>query len=161
LPLLPETEVSLPVHCCADILAEETGVQSDLCDQPWLGIPNWYTDRSSFLVEGKRMVGEAVVDSKHVVWASSLPEGTLAQEAELIALTQALWMAEGWLINIYTDSRYTFATAHVHGAIYRQRGLLMSAGKDIKNKEEILSLLEAIHMPAKVAIIHCLGHQRG
>ena len=102
------------------------------------------------------MVGEAVVDSKHVVWASSLPEGTLAQEAELIALTQALWMAEGWLINIYTDSRYTFATAHVHGAIYRQRGLLMSAGKDIKNKEEVLSLLEAIHMPAKVAIIYCL-----
>lgn len=107
------------------------------------------------------MVGEAVVDSKHVVWASSLPEGTLAQEAELIALTQALWMAEGWLINIYTDSRYTFATAHVHGAIYRQRGLLTSAGKNIKNKEEILSLLEAIHLPVKVAIIHCPGHHKG
>ena len=67
------------------------------------------------------MAGAAVVDGKYVVWASSLPEGTLAQEAELIALTQALWMAEGWLINIYTDSRYTFATAHVHGAIYRQK----------------------------------------
>jgi hypothetical protein len=39
--------------------------------------------------------------------------------------------------------------------------LLTSAGKDIKNKEEILSLLEAIHLPAKVAIIHCPGHQKG
>ena len=45
--------------------------------------------------------------------------------------------------------------------MYRQRGLLTSAGKDIKNKEEILSLLEAIHLPAKVAIIHCPGHHKG
>ena len=69
-------------------------------------------------------------------------------------------MAEGKPINIYTDSRYAFATVHIHGAIYRQRGLLTSAGKDIKNKEEILALLEAIHLPKKVAIIHCLGHQK-
>ena len=70
-------------------------------------------------------------------------------------------LAEGKAINIYTDSRYAFATAHVHGAIYRQRGLLTSAGKDIKNKEEILGLLEAVHLPLKVAIIHCPGHQKG
>ena len=103
----------------------------------------------------------AVVDGKQVVWAGSLPEVMSAKKAELITLTQALQMAEGQSINIYTDSRYAFATAHVHGAIYRQRGLLTSAGKDIKNKEEILSLLEAIHLPAKVAIIHCPGHQKG
>ena len=70
-------------------------------------------------------------------------------------------MAEGKAINIYTDSRYAFATAHIHGAIYKQRGLLTSAGRDIKNKEEILALLEAVHLPKKVAIIHCPGHQRG
>ena len=39
--------------------------------------------------------------------------------------------------------------------------LLTSAGKDIKNEEEILSLLEAIHLPKKLAIIHCPGHQKG
>jgi hypothetical protein len=38
---------------------------------------------------------------------------------------------------------------------------LTSAGKDIKNKEEILGLLEAVHLPLKVAIIHCPGHQKG
>ena len=49
----------------------------------------------------------------------------------------------------------------VHGAIYRQHGLLTSAGKDIKNKEKILGLLEVVHLPLKVAIIHCPGHQKG
>jgi hypothetical protein len=38
---------------------------------------------------------------------------------------------------------------------------LTSTGKDIKNKEEILSLLEAVHLPDKVVIIHCSGHQKG
>ena len=70
-------------------------------------------------------------------------------------------LAERKLITIYTDSRCSFATDHVHGAIYQQRGLLTSTGKDIKNKEEILSLLEAIHLPKKLAIIHCPGHQKG
>jgi hypothetical protein len=39
------------------------------------------------------------------------------------------------------DSRYAFATAHVHEAIYQQKSLLMSGRKEIKNKEEILALL--------------------
>lgn len=118
-------------------------------------------DGSSFVVEGKGMAGAAVVDGKRTVWASSLPEGTSAQRAELIELTQALRLASGNCVNIYTDSCYAFATAHVHGAIYKQRGLLTSWGKEIKNKEEIISLLEAIHLPKKVAIIHCPGHQKG
>ncbi|XP_035296978.1 protein NYNRIN-like isoform X3 [Cricetulus griseus] len=159
--LLPEAKDSTPVHRCTDVLAEETGTRKDLTDQPWPGVPNWYIDGSSFVVEGKRRAGAVVVDGKQVIWASSLPEGTSAQKAELLALTQALRLAEGKAINIYTDSRYAFATAHIHGAIYRQRGLLTSAGRDVKNKEEILALLEAIHLPQKLAIVHCLGHQKG
>lgn len=123
--------------------------------------PNWYTDGSSFVTEGKRRAGVAVLDGKQVIWASQLPEGTSAQKAELIALIQALRLSEQKYTNIYTDSRYAFTTAHVNGAIYRQRGLLTSSGKDIQNKEEILSLLEAIHLPKKVAIIHYPGHQKG
>lgn len=80
---------------------------------------------------GKGRARVAVVDGKTVIWASSLPEGTLAQKAELIALTQALRLAERKAINIYTDNQYAFATAHVHGAIYRQLRLLISAGRDI------------------------------
>jgi hypothetical protein len=86
---------------------------------------------------------------KQTIWVTSLSEGTSAQKAELITLTQALRLVEGKNINIYMNSRYAFVTTHIHGAIYKQRGLLTSAGKNIKNKEEILSLLEAIHLPKK------------
>jgi hypothetical protein len=81
--LLPETDDSSPTHHCADILA-------DLKDQPWPGSSSCYTDGSSFLIEGKQKVGAAVVDRKQVIWASSLPEGTSSQKAELVALIQAL-----------------------------------------------------------------------
>lgn len=70
-------------------------------------------------------------------------------------------MAEGKKLNVYTDSRYAFATAHIHGEIYRWRGLLTSEGKDIKNKTEILALLKALFLPQKLSIIHCPGHQKG
>ena len=108
--LLPMTDDSSPTHHCADILAEETGTRNDLKDQPWPGSPSWYTDGSNFVVEGKWKVGTAVVDRKQVIWASGLPEGTSAQKTKLVALIQALQMAKGKSINIYTDSRYAFAT---------------------------------------------------
>ena len=52
-------------------------------------------------------------------------------------------MEEGKRINIYTDSRYAFATAHIHGALYRERGLLTAEGETVKNKTEFLELLKA------------------
>jgi ribonuclease HI len=63
-------------------------------------------------------------------------------------------------VNIYTDSKHAFATLHVHGAIYKERGPMTAGGKEIKNKEEILQLLEAVREPSQVDIIHCRGHQR-
>jgi hypothetical protein len=64
-------------------------------------------------------------------------------------------------VNIYTGSKHAFATLHVHGATYKERGLLIAWRKEIKNKEEILQLLEAVWEPSHVAIIHCRGHERG
>jgi ribonuclease HI len=49
----------------------------------------------------------------------------------------------------------------MHGAIYKERGLLTAGRKKIKNKEEILQLLEAVWEPSQVAVMHCRGHQRG
>jgi ribonuclease HI len=43
-----------------------------------------------------------------------------AQKMELIALTKTLELGASKKINIYTDSRYAFATAHIHGAIYQE-----------------------------------------
>ena len=81
--LLPDTQEETP-HDCQQILAEVHG--------------------TSYLLEGQRKAGAAVVDGTEVVWASALPPGTSAQRAELIALTQALKEAEGKKANIYTDS---------------------------------------------------------
>ena len=49
----------------------------------------------------------------------------------------------------------------MHGSIYQERGLLTTDGKTVKNKEEILALLEALWLPLKVDIILCPGHQKG
>ena len=151
-----------PHHDCLEILAETHGTRPDLTDQPLPDADHtWYTDGSSFLQEGQRRAGAAVTTETEVIWAKALPAGTSAQRAELIALTQALKMAEGKKLNVYTDSRYAFATAHVHGEIYRRRGLLTSEGKEIKNKGEILALLKALFLPKRLSIIHCPGHQKG
>uniref|UniRef100_UPI0000DD5CC8 Reverse transcriptase/ribonuclease H n=1 Tax=Moloney murine leukemia virus TaxID=11801 RepID=UPI0000DD5CC8 len=133
------------------ILAEAHGTRPDLTDQPLPDADHtWYTDGSSLLQEGQRKAGAAVTTETEVIWAKALPAGTSAQRAELIALTQALKMAEGKKLNVYTDSRYAFATAH-----------LTSEGKEIKNKDEILALLKALFLPKRLSIIHCPGHQKG
>ena len=83
-----------------------------------------------------------------------------AQRAELYALIQALELSKGKKTNIYTDSSYEFATLHVHVSLYKQRGLLTANWKDIKNKEEILTLIDALWEPEKVPVMHCWGHQK-
>ena len=62
-------------------------------------------------------------------------------------------MAEGRRVNIYTASQDAFAMAHVHGQVYKKRSLLTSEGTTIKNKHEIVQLLEAIWLPTELFII--------
>ncbi|XP_029779157.1 uncharacterized protein LOC115278806 [Suricata suricatta] len=159
--LLPTPDLDTPLHDCVNILAQVHGTREDLRDQP---LPDteitWFTDGSSFIHQGQRYAGAAVTSETEVIWASALPPGTSAQKAELIALTQALNLGRDKKLTVYTDSRYAFATAHVHGAIYRERGLLTAEGKNIKNKNEIIALLKAIWAPKKLAIVHCPGHQK-
>ncbi|XP_036056240.1 uncharacterized protein LOC118591902, partial [Onychomys torridus] len=97
--LNPATLLPLPAssgeHDCLQILAEAHGTRPDLTDQPLKDSDYvWFTDGSSFLEEGTRRAGAAVTTESEVVWASPLPAGTSAQRAELIALAQALRMAE-------------------------------------------------------------------
>ena len=160
--LLPLPGDQLSPHDCRQVLAETHGTREDLKDTELPDADHtWYTDGSSYLDSGTRRAGAAVVDGHTTIWAQSLPPGTSAQKAELIALTKALELSKGKKANIYTDSRYAFATAHTHGSIYERRGLLTSEGKEIKNKAEIIALLKALFLPREVAIIHCPGHQKG
>ncbi|KAK1340843.1 LOW QUALITY PROTEIN: hypothetical protein QTO34_017238 [Cnephaeus nilssonii] len=76
-----------------------------------------------------------IVSNFETTEAQALPEGWSVQRAELWALVRALELSKN---KRDTDSRYAFATLHVHGAIYKERGLLTARGKGIKNQNEIL-----------------------
>lgn len=79
-------------------------------------------DGSSFSQNRTKYAGVAMVDLGSVICTTGLLPGTSAQHAELKALTQALKLVKGSIANIYTDSRYVFATADVHGFIYQEKG---------------------------------------
>jgi hypothetical protein len=95
--LLPNLDLEAPLHDCQEIIAEITQVRPDLQDST---LPNselvWYTDGSSFILDGVRKAGAAVVDQGgNIIWSASLPPGTSAQKAELIVLAEALEWDEG------------------------------------------------------------------
>ena len=55
----------------------------------------WYTDGSSFVLDGKRRARYAVVSNFETVETKCLRPGTSVQLAELIALTRALELGKG------------------------------------------------------------------
>ena len=89
-----------------------------------------------------------------------MPPGTSAQLAELIALTRALELGKGERVAIYTDSKYAFLVLHAHDAIWKERGQLTTRGAPIKYGDQILRLLEAVHLPTEVSVSLCKGHQK-
>ena len=54
-----------------------------------------FTDGISFVWDGKRKAGYAMVTAEQVLEATPLPQGTSAQLAELVALTRALELSKG------------------------------------------------------------------
>jgi ribonuclease HI len=136
--------------------------QPDLTDQPIGNLDvEYFTNSSSFVWDDIQFAGYAVVTLDSVIEALSLPVGTSAQKAELVALMWALQLTAGVWVNIYTDSKYAFTTIDVHGALYKRRGLINSGGKSIKYGQEILELLDTVWAPKWVAVIHCQRHQKG
>ncbi|XP_053863085.1 uncharacterized protein LOC128825070 [Malaclemys terrapin pileata] len=158
--LLPETEKQ--EHDCLEIIDVQYSSRLDLKDQP---LPNadleWYTDGSSTVVDGQRRAGYAIVSLHDTVEAESLPAGTSAQLAELVALTHALELAKDKRVNIFTDSKYAFGVLHAHAGLWKQRGMLTAQGSPVKHGSQILRLLEAVQLPSAVAVVHCKAHQKG
>ena len=107
----------------------------------------WYTDGSSFVLDGKRRAGHAAVSNFETIEAKPLPPGTSAQLAELIALTRALELGQGKRIAIYTDSKYAFLVLHAHAAVWKERGHLTTQRSPVKYGDQILRLLEEVHLP--------------
>ncbi|XP_050842336.1 uncharacterized protein LOC127060970 [Serinus canaria] len=157
---LSENQGEAVHHDCLETIEATYSSRPDLKDTPLDDAETWFTDKSSYAANRKRHAGYAVTTCREVIESGPLPTGTSAQKAEIIALTRALEMAKGKKINIYTDSRYAFGVVHAHGAIWKERGLLTSQGKNIKHAQEIIQLLEAVQLPEKVAIMHIKAHQR-
>jgi ribonuclease HI len=82
--------------------------------------------------------GYAIVTLDSVIEACPLPVETSAQKAEFVTFTQALQLAAGVWVNIYIDSKYAVTTIHVHGALYKDKGLINLGGKTIKYGQKIL-----------------------
>ncbi|XP_069929349.1 ribonuclease H-like [Oryctolagus cuniculus] len=113
----------------------------------------WFTDGSSYMKEGVRKAGYAVVDLTQTIEAQALPHNTTAQKAELIALTRALQLGKGQRVNIYTDSRYAFLVLHAQAASWKERSLITAKKSPVKYGKEILALLQAVLEPLEVAVI--------
>ncbi|XP_056671752.1 uncharacterized protein LOC107651290 [Monodelphis domestica] len=108
---------------------------------------------------GIRKAGYSVVSQTSTTEAKGLSPGNSAQKSKLIALTRALQLAEGKKANVFTDSKYAFHVLHVHGAIWKERGLLTTKNSPLKDRKEVPSLFEAVTLPSKIAVIYCRGHQ--
>uniref|UniRef100_A0A8C5PBS4 RNase H type-1 domain-containing protein n=1 Tax=Leptobrachium leishanense TaxID=445787 RepID=A0A8C5PBS4_9ANUR len=159
--LLPDCEED-PDHECLQVMEEVFSSRTDLKDVPLDKYDlQLFTDGSSYMDDGKKVSGYAVISAEEIIEANPLPGHTSAQLAEITALTRALQLSEGKRVNIYTDSKYAFMTVHAHGALYKERGLLTSSGQQIKHAAEITALLDAVWKPSAVSIMHCRGHQKG
>ncbi|XP_050843787.1 uncharacterized protein LOC127061225 [Serinus canaria] len=160
-PPSSETAEGELAHDCMEIIEQVYSSRMDLKDTP-MEDPDWelFTDGSSFVENGTRYAGYSVVSTTQVIEAKALPPGTSAQKAEVIGLTRALVLSAGKKVNIWTDSKYAFGVVHIHGALWKERGLLSAQGTMIKHHTEVLALLEAVHKPEKVAVMHVRGHQK-
>ena len=148
--LLPTPEGSLPFHSCLETLDHWTKPREELSEDPLTNCEEiWYTDGSSFVLDGKRRADYAVVSNFETTEAKPLPPGTSAQLAELIALTRALELGKGKRIAIYTDSKSAFLVLHAHAAIWKERGHLTTRGSPIKYGDKILRFLRQSICPLR------------
>ena len=121
--LLPIPEGSLPFHSCLETLDHWTKPQEGLSEDPLINPEEiWYTDGSSFVLDGKRRARYAVVSNFETTEAKHLPPGTSAQLAVLIALIQVLELGKGKRVAIDTDSKYAFLVLPAQAAIWKERG---------------------------------------
>ena len=87
----------------------------------------WYADGISFVMDGKRRAGYAVVSNFETIEAKPSLQGISVQ----LALTQALELGKGKRVAIYTDSNYAFLVLHAHADIWKERGHLTTRGSPI------------------------------
>uniref|UniRef100_UPI00398EE68E ribonuclease H-like n=1 Tax=Pristiophorus japonicus TaxID=55135 RepID=UPI00398EE68E len=121
----------------------------------------FYVVRSREYIDGAPRTGWAVVNEHLDVERSGRIDGSLsAQVAELVALTEALKLAEGKTVNIYTNSRYAFGVVHDYMTAWGRRDFITTGGEPVKNQVRIRNLLEASSKPTQAAVIKIKAHQK-
>jgi ribonuclease HI len=121
---------------------ENYAAQPDLTDGP-LKNPDLelYTNSSSFVKNGVRHAGFAVVTEFDILKSGPLPPNISAQLAELMTLTEALRLSKEQRVNIYTDSKYAFLILHAHAAIWKKRRILTTTGTDSHKDQREVTLI--------------------
>ena len=77
--LLPTPRGSLPFHSCLETLEHWAKPREGLSEYPLTNSEEiWYTDGSSFVLDGKRRAGDAVVSNFETIEAKPLPQGQQA-----------------------------------------------------------------------------------
>ena len=134
----------------------------ELQEIPWSNTDfPWFTDGSYFKGDNsKYCAGYAITNLFDIVEAASLSMATSAQQTKLYALIQTCTLAKDKTANIYIDSKYTFRVAHDFGMLWKQHGFLTSSGNTIKLGPYVQELLNAMFLPATLAIIKILGHSK-
>ncbi|CAI5689825.1 unnamed protein product [Oreochromis niloticus] len=157
--LLPTQEDGEP-HSCTAVLGETCTPRIDLLDVPIESsdIVLYVDGSSSRDSRGTNRVGFAVCSDHATLVSGSLPRHFSAQTAELLALTEACKLGECQSATIYTDSRYAFGLVHDFAALWRHRKFLKSDGKPILNANQAAVLLDAILLPARIAVVKCAAH---
>ena len=87
-----------------------------------------------------------------------LPEHCSAQQAELLELTEACKLGSGLKVNIYSDSAYTIGVCLSWIGVWKGRDFVNASGITIKNGIQFEALLEAMLLPAQLAILKVRAH---
>ncbi|KAK0146709.1 Gag-pol polyprotein [Merluccius polli] len=163
-------------HNCSQHITEQLRARSDLRASPLKGkdVETWFTDGCCYKdPQGNNIASWAVVrqernddhryDSRPEY--ATLRHGVLedrpsAQKAELMAVIQALEMADKLRLNIYTDSNYVYEMAHLNATQAKVREWKTSTGLPVKHQALVQRLLCAIQLPQEVAILKCKGHSK-
>ena len=135
----PDPEAEHLSHDCVQTLDMTFNPFEHITDQPLTDpkVPSWFMDGSA-QKQAPFGAGYAIVQGQpdkvippRLIKSATLPAHTSSQQAELIALTQALTLAKDQKINIYIDSKYVYNILHSYIIIWREKGFLTQKGTPV------------------------------
>ena len=154
-------------HVCSEAIKKAVKIRPGLEAEPLDPVDmTLYTDGCCYrAANGENVASWAVVEQTNKGVCTTLASGILeqpasAQRAELYAMCEGLRIAQGQMLNLYTDSNYAYELAHLNGRQMMDRQMTTSAKAKAKHADLILLLAKTAQLPREVAIMHCRGHQK-